>query len=44
MSGRCFCHYFCMLPHRCIARLDMGMILVEGYVHGNSKIWLGSLE
>ena len=31
MSGRCFCHYFCMLSH---LQIGLGMTLVEGYVHG----------
>ena len=41
MSGRCFCHYFCILSH---LQIGLGMTLVEGYVHGDANIRLGSLK
>ena len=34
--------YFCICSH--ISRSDLGKTLVEGYVHTNANIWLGSLR
>ena len=43
MPGRCFCHYFCKLPHLQIAG-RLGNDLVEGYVHSDANILFGSLK